>query len=151
MQGMVKHYRYMDSLDKCSNMYKHVVTMAAAAMVTCMWHVGSKKVIQQFLLAACHYCYMESHKKVTVEVETVLVTLLATILISAKPGVLAKTTLPSAGLLICKVLFGSLTPVRMIGRERSGGDMSSVLSVITIHGGSPSPVYPSTAALLTCM
>ena len=60
-----------------------------------------------------------------------------------------ETTLPSAGLLISNVLFGSLTPVSMIGRERSGGDASSVLNTITIHGGSPSPVYPSTAALLT--
>ena len=59
--------------------------------------------------------------------------------------------LPSAGLLIgSNVLIGSLTPLRMIGRERSGGEVSSALSVTTIHGGSPSPVYPSTAALLTC-
>ena len=66
-------------------------------------------------------------------------------------GLLVETRLPSAGLLISTVLLvGSLTPVRMIGRERSGGDVSTVLSVITIYGGSPSPVYPSTAALLTC-
>ena len=49
------------------------------------------------------------------------------------------------------MLFGSLTPVSVTGRERLGGLVLSDLglSVITIHGGLPSTVYPSTAALLT--
>ena len=64
-------------------------------------------------------------------------------------GLLVETRLPSAGLLISNVLLGSLIPVKMTGRERSGGEVSSALSVITIHGGLPSSVYPSTAALLT--
>ena len=44
------------------------------------------------------------------------------------------------------------SPVRATGRYKLGGVVLSetTLSVITIHGGSPSPVYPSTAALLTC-
>ena len=43
------------------------------------------------------------------------------------------------------------SPVSVTGRERSEGVVLSelALSVITIHGGSPSPVYLSTAALLT--
>ena len=61
-----------------------------------------------------------------------------------------KIHLPSAGLLICNSLSFSLTPVRMTGREKLGGMVlpESALSVITIFGGSPSPVYPSTVALL---
>ena len=52
------------------------------------------------------------------------------------------------------MLFGSLTPVSVTGTVSLGGVVSTQtaeLSVITIHGGSPSPVYPSTAALLTCI
>ena len=59
------------------------------------------------------------------------------------------STLPSASLWICNSLLWFLTPVRVTGRERSGGVVLSELSVITIHGGSSSPVYPSTSALLT--
>ena len=50
------------------------------------------------------------------------------------------------------MLFGPLTPVSVTGKVSLGGVVSSGTaepSVITIHGGSPSPVYPSTAALLT--
>ena len=45
----------------------------------------------------------------------------------------------------------SFTPESVTGREKSGGVVlpKIALSVITIHGGSPSPVYLSTAALLT--
>ena len=64
---------------------------------------------------------------------------------------LTHVALPYAGLSITIMLFGSLTPVSVTGRVRLGGLVLSDLglSVITIHGGSPSPVYPSTAALLT--
>ena len=62
-------------------------------------------------------------------------------------------TSPSAVLSITIMLFGSLTPVSVTGKvSLLGGVVSSgtaELSVITIHGGSPSPVYLSTAALLT--
>ena len=58
--------------------------------------------------------------------------------------------LPSAVLLICNFWSFPLTPLSVTGRKRSGSVVSSetALSVITIHGGSPSPVYLSTAALL---
>ena len=59
--------------------------------------------------------------------------------------------LPFAGPSIFITLFGPLAPVSVTGRERLGTSVSSELglSVITIHGGSPLPVYPSTSALLT--
>ena len=64
---------------------------------------------------------------------------------------LTSVSLPSAGLSITILLFGSLTPVSVTGRLRLGGLFLPRLglSVITIHGGSPSPVYISTAALFT--
>ena len=65
--------------------------------------------------------------------------------------ILEKITLPSASLSISIVPFSSLTPVSVTGRERLGGVvlLESATSVITRHGGSPVPLYPSTAALST--
>ena len=49
------------------------------------------------------------------------------------------------------IVFGCSIPMSMIVKSGFTGFsvFESALSVITIHGGSPSPVYPSTAALLT--
>ena len=55
----------------------------------------------------------------------------------------------SSTLSILDVLFDCLTPMRVTGMMRSQLLLSVALSVISQYGGSPSPVYCSTEAVVT--
>ena len=68
-----------------SNMHVHTVTTAAMAVATCMRWAGSAKWYNNSCL-----CQATATKMVVVKVVVATVTLLATILISAKPGLLCR-------------------------------------------------------------